>query len=252
MVSPRATLPSSRAAAPGPGQRPARRGAWLPALVLLFAAPAAIADGLDAALTADGWKELRFAGKAPNSYSALDGGGVRIATVESMSMLFRREAAAIAQTPMLSWRWRVLEAGPATDLAIKGADDRSAALYVSFPYDSARASLWERIRRPVVELGQGADAPGKVLVYVWGGVRPRGTRFDSPHMGSASGNWVLRSGAAPTGTWFEESVDLAADFEAVFGYPAPDPVQIAVSADSDDSAARSVAEITDIRFGPRP
>ncbi len=252
-ASPRATLPSNRAAAPGLGHLPAQRGPWLLALALLLAAPAAVADGPDATLTAAGWQELRFDDKTPNSYSALEDGGVRITTNASVSMLYRPEtAASLAQTPMLRWRWRVLEAGPATDLTVKGADDRPAALYVSFPYDSARASFWERMRRPLVEMSQGADAPGKVLVYVWGGKQPRGTRFDSPYMGSASGNWVLRSGAAPTGTWFEEAVDLVADFEAAFGYAPPDPVQIAVSADSDDSAARSVAEITEIRFAARP
>lgn len=250
---PRVTPPSKQAIVTGPWrQRPARR--VLPALALaaLCILPAAAAAPLDPVLAARGWQELRFDDKTPNRYEALSGNGLRLVSDSSVSMIYRPATANLERTPLLRWRWRVLSVGPATDLAVKGADDRPIALYVGFPYEPDRAGLWERMRRPLVELKKGASAPGKVLVYVWGGTQPRGTRFDSPYMGTASGNMVLRPGDAATGGWVAESVDLAADFKMVFGYPAPAPVQIAISGDSDDSNSRSVAEITDIVFAARP
>ncbi len=59
---------------------------------------------------------------------------------------------------------------------------------------------------------------------------------------------ILRSGDAPTGRWFSETIDFAADFENAFGYPAPAPIYIAISADADDTEGASVALIADIRF----
>ncbi|MEX2644230.1 MAG: DUF3047 domain-containing protein [Acetobacterales bacterium] len=230
-----------------------RRRLLLPTAVLVLAG-AALAEipPLPADLATHGWAELRFDGKRPNRYEALGADGIRLISDGSVSMAFRPVAAELSSTPLLTWRWRVLESGPPTALDVRGEDDRPAAVYVGFPYDPARASLWERMRRAVVELRQGADAPGKVLVYVWGGKRPAGATFESPYMGESSSNRVLRSGDAPTGMWFEERVDLAADFVASFGYPAPDPTRIAVSADSDDTASRSVAEIEGLVFAERP
>jgi len=62
---------------------------------------------------------------------------------------------------------------------------------------------------------------------------------------------ILRPGATPTGRWFRESVDFAADFKKMFGYPPTAPMYIALSADSDDTASRSVALISDIAFSEK-
>lgn len=220
--------------------------------MLSAAGALAAAGGLAPELAARGWSELRFDGKTPNSVQPFGESGLRLISDRSVSMVYRPLSVDLARTPLLRWRWRVLEAGPAADLATKGKDDRPAAIYVGFPYDPDHAGLWERMKRPLVELRQGADAPGKVLVYVWGGNRAAGARFDSPYMGDASANRIIRPGDAPTAVWFEETVDVAADFREAFGYTAPDPVQLALSADSDDTDSRSVAEVADLAFVAEP
>ena len=90
------------------------------------------------------------------------------------------------------------------------------------------------------------------MTYVWGGTEARGSRFVNPHLGDDGIMIVLRSGRAPTGRWLTEEVDLAADFRMAFGFAAPPPSHIALSADSDDRGGRSRAWVKDIEITGAP
>jgi hypothetical protein len=198
-----------------------------------------------------GWEPLPFEGRTENRF---DGGRDGVLAVESRggaSMLFRRLEAAPEGPFTLSWRWRVERTMGPTDLTQKGADDRPAALYVSYPYDPATATVSERLSRPFVELAKGGDAPGRVLAYTWGGSEPRGAVLRSPYMGAAGAIVVLRSGEGPLGVWLEERVRPDLDYLRAFGAPpVGPPLQLAVGADSDDTASWSLAYIADIRLAP--
>ena len=137
---------------------------------------------------------------------------------------------------------------PPTDLTRKGEDDTAITLYVGFPWDPDRASFTERLARPLVEAYAGEEAPGRVLAYVFGGAHERGEVVASPHLGSAGFMRVLRPADSPTGEWFEERVDLLADYREAFGEDPPDPVQIAISADTDDTRSTSRGIVADIAF----
>jgi hypothetical protein len=127
---------------------------------------------------------------------------------------------------------------PATDLRLKGGDDRNLAVYFVFlPEAEARASGRDGIRR-LLE----AEA-ARVLVYVWGGTDGQPRLQDSPYLGARGKTVALR--AAGTGT-MRETVDLAADHRAAFGSAPGALVGIAVSADSDDTASAIRAEIGDL------
>ena len=78
-----------------------------------------------------------------------------------------------------------------------------------------------------------------MLAYVFGGKQRRGEVVESPHLGSAGFMRVLRPADSPTGEWFEERVDIAQDYRQSFGEDAPDPMQIAISADTDDTGSTS-------------
>ncbi|HEX5079585.1 MAG TPA: DUF3047 domain-containing protein, partial [Geminicoccaceae bacterium] len=62
---------------------------------------------------------------------------------------------------------------------------------------------------------------------------------------------VLRPADSPGGTWFTERVDVAADYRQAFGEEPPDPTQIAIQADTDDTASASRAFVADLAFVPR-
>jgi hypothetical protein len=202
-------------------------------------------------LQAKGWRELPNPHKAANTFSANAAGAIEVVSNNSVSTLYRPVEASIRERPILTWRWRVDQPAPATDLSIKGQDDCSLAVYVGFPYDPGQASLFESLKRPLVESWAGENAPGRVLRYVFCGREERGAVVKSPYLGSAGFVRVLRPADSPTSTWFTERVDLAADYRAAFGEEPPNPAQIAIQADTDNTQSASRAVVADLAFAPR-
>ncbi len=127
-------------------------------------------------------------------------------------------------------------------------DDRPLALHIWFPDSRGDADLFDRIGRFVVKDIFGVPLTGMILTYVWGGTQAPGASFVNPHTGTNGMMIVLRNGSAESGRWYREQVDFAADFERVFGHPAPSPSFIALSADSDDSGGHSVGQIRELRL----
>lgn len=224
--------------------------ALLGTLALLIGLPS-WAMGLDQALLAEGWLEITFDGKTPNRFSSYGSGGILVMSDGSVSLIRRPLDVDLEKTPFLSWRWQVTMPAPPADLSVKGEDDRSLALYVAFPFVAEEASVFERMRRTIVETIAGKEAPGRVLTYVWGGNAKRGETVNSPYFGDSGMITVLRPASTTPGRWFEESVDIASDYKRVFGSTAPDPVSIAIGSDSDDTESRVEGIITNVIFVPR-
>ena len=202
------------------------------------------------ALAARGWEEIVFDGFAPNRWTAVPG-GVRVASDRSVSALFRPLAADLARAPVLRWRWRVSAAPAPTDLTRKRGEDRAVAVYVGFPYEPERAGFLEALRRQAIVAMRGAEAPGRLLTYVWGGDRPRGTLLHREGEEKTGAIRVLRTPAAPVGVWLAERVDVAADFRAAFGWDPPDPTHVGIVSDSDDTGRAVEASVVDVAYGPR-
>lgn len=221
----------------------------LRAALLLAVVAVAHAETVPADLAADGWRAFTFAGLRPNRFIGHDDGTIEVVSDDSASALYRPLDVDFAAAPCLAWQWRVDEAMPPTDLRRRGRDDRPIALYVAYPYDPAHASFWESVVRAFVELFHGADAPGRIVAYAWGGFGARGQVQRSPYLQAAGGFVLLRPGRdQPDGVWLDEMVDLEADYERVFGDPANPPTQLALFADSDDTDSRSRAFVRAIRF----
>ena len=199
-----------------------------------------------------GWREVTFGDKAPNRFVALDDGGIEVSSDRGVSLLKKPVMVDLATAPSLSWRWRVATSAPATDLSIKGDDDRSLAVYVAFPFVPEEANLFERLQRNVVETTMGQNTPWRVLAYVWGGLGERGDQVASPHMGDAAAMTILRPGSAPTEQWFMEQVDISADYRRAFGSEPPNPLYVAIGADTDDTASMAEGVVTDLEFHNRP
>jgi hypothetical protein len=227
--------------------------------LLFLAAPAAANDGeavdrrgsetaVSAELRRDGWKLLSVPGKTPACFARQGLGGIRLSAENGVAFLYRRVPGDVGAKHRLAWRWRVDQPVPVTDLSKIGRDDRSLAVHLVFPMKSDDLPLWERISRAVTRIAAPPLA-GKVLTYVWGGIQTRGERLANPHLGAHGRLIVLRSGDQPTGRWFMEEIDFAADFRKAFGYSPPPPIFLAISTDSDDTAGRSLGVIADLVFG---
>ncbi|MEQ9172375.1 MAG: DUF3047 domain-containing protein [Rhodospirillales bacterium] len=207
---------------------------------------------LSADLTARAWEQMSFDGKPANRYSACGDDCVAVATDASVSLIGRPVAVDLAQTPVLTWEWKVDLPVAATDLAVKGRDDRALALYVTFPYDPATATFSESLLRPLVELARGTDAPARTLSYVWSGdATTPGAVVASPYFGDVNVMIVARTGDAPLGAWLRETVDVAADHQRVFGRRPLRVAHVLIGADSDDTGSRNRGFVRGISFQAR-
>jgi Protein of unknown function (DUF3047) len=227
-----------------------------PAAALLLVPVLVLASGIARAVIApeveaQGWREVPNPNKKENVFGLTPDGAIEVISNDSVSTLYRPADVDIDERPVLTWRWRVDQPAPATDLSVKGTDDCALAVYVGFPFDPDQASFFERLKRPLVESWVGDDAPGRVLRYVFCGRHEEGEVVESPYLGSAGVIKVLRSVDSPTGEWFEEQVDLAADYRATFGKEPPNPTQLAIQADTDNTHSKSRAYIADLAFVPR-
>lgn len=221
--------------------------AFLVALTIITTASAQN-KAKDMSLAEQGWHELLFDNKKPNNYFTHDDGSIIVGTNESVSLLYKEVSVDLAQTPKLSWSWKVDVAVPPTDLRIKGKDDRSLAIYVSFPFDYERAGFFERFFYDLIAAIKGKDTPGRVISYVWGGNAEPGTITESPYLKSAGALITLQKAQSSDGVWYDETVDIVKDYERIFGEAPNHPYQIAISADSDDTKLPSLGWVKNIRF----
>lgn len=214
------------------------------ALTVLGAALAApwVARAQAATLAFDGgWQALTFPRLTPTRY-ALEGARLGIAADQSSSLIYRGLDPALRGARQARWNWSVSESVPATDLSRKGGDDRNIALYFIF-MDAASARSLRPGTSPQRLL---SNRSARVVMHVWGGNHAPGSILPSPYMRGRGFNIVQRP--AGTGEGRVET-DLARDHARAFG-PEPEAlVGVAVSADSDDTATRLRASISNLSLG---
>lgn len=194
-----------------------------------------------------GWRELGFPLLRANRFDDIGGGVIQIDGKRASSILYRPIAIDLGKTPRLSWRWRVDSGPPATDLAIRGTDDRALAVIIGFPFDPATANAAERSQHRAMRFLLGRAAPGRSLHYVWGSGLPRGSVI-RPAKTTAHRFVILRPASELPGMWHTESVDVAADYRRIFGESPPRAVQLAISSDGDDTGSIVHAAIGGFRW----
>jgi len=225
----------------GAGQSVARRaGSWAFAFWAAVApAPSASADAIafGSNLRTAGWSTISFPGIPPASFTPGASNTLEVATNASAGLVWRTVKQAGPTAGEARWSWQVEEGVAPTDLTRRGHDDRVLAVYFVF---GGKADL----ARGLVALRSSASVTS--LVYVFGGDRPRGALLPSPHMGPRGKFVVLRPADAPRRHWFDEHVDLNADYARAFGGKPPPLLAIAISSDSDDTRGRNRARLRNL------
>lgn len=150
---------------------------------------------------------------------------------------------------VLSWRWRVDVPLPAADLRSKEGDDAALKVCAMFDLPRDRVPFVERQLLRLAESRVGEPLPSATLCYVWDPSWPHGSVV--PNAYTKRVRFVTLAGAP--GAWQSERHDLAADFLRAFGDESrevPPLLAIAVGADADNTAGRSVGWIDGVRLEP--
>jgi len=184
------------------------------------------------------WKKQGFFRFWSNKYE-LSGASLSVTSAGTVSMLYRPVPRSDWEAASASWRWSVSQSVIATDLLQKGEDDRNLAIYFVFVDQASAEKLSQRSARRLLR-----NKNTRALAYVWGGDYVPGTILNSPY-GRGALKMVIRQ---PAGTGdFQETVDLAGDFERAFGGDPGVLVGVAITADSDDTDGQINAIIQDLR-----
>jgi hypothetical protein len=210
------------------------------ALGLMSAQPSCV---LAEDIAFQGWTHQKFGVFGGNNWRQ-SGWKLSVVSDRGVSLLWRPLPENSWQATKASWSWNVGTSVPPTDLSQKGGDDRNLAVYFIFaPQDLATKAQDLGIRKLL------GNPEIRVLMYVWGGSHDRNTVVGSPYLGARGKTIVLR----PAGTGqHNETIDLRSDLDRVYGNRDLRLIGLAVSADSDDTATRIEAGISNLRLSGYP
>ena len=156
-----------------------------------------------------------------------------------------------ARGTILRWRWRVETLSGSTDLTRKSGDDAPARVCVLFDLPLERLGTTDRLALRMGRAMFDPDLPAAALCYIWDANLAVGTRLPNAYTARVM-QYVLERGAATV--WKEERRDLRSDFAAAFpaesaSGPFPAIAAIGISADGDNTRARSLAFVGDLFLG---
>ncbi len=203
----------------------------------------------------DGWQPLAFRRIEQRTRYTLvregDATVVRADADASASGLVFRLDGPLAARPVLTWRWKIADVVAGGDPRRKEGDDYAARVYVTFRYDPARLSAFDRARYGLAKQLDGEYPPHAGLTYVWDARLPVGTVLPNAYTDRVK-MIVVRSGTAEAGQWVAESRDVLADYRRAFGEDPPPVSGVAIMTDTDQTGGRATAWYGDLSFRPAP
>ncbi len=186
------------------------------------------------------WQIQSIRGRPAASFRVIDVDGTVVEAVASGSVASLIHPVDIGPEtmPVLSWRWRILDAVEGSDLYQKSGDDFPARVYVLFDYDLARLPFLARWQLRLVRLVYGDVVPAAALCYVPASGVPRDTIVPNAYTERVRmivvDDPAMDNNATDKG-WRRFERDVVADFKAAFGEPAPRITGVAIAIDSDDT-----------------
>lgn len=199
-------------------------------------------DWRDVAVKAE-LKKNRFGVRRWDGVDALE-----VHSSASMSLKARPLSVDLDATPVLCWRWRIDAPIAGADMSQRRGDDYAARVYVSFKLPESAIGFGLRTQLSLGRAIWGADLPDAALNYVWDNQNPIGTERPNAYTDRAM-MVVLRSGAADARQWVSERRNIKDDVARLFA-PGARAVQLAVTADSDNTGQTAHAGFADFHFVP--
>lgn len=178
----------------------------------------------------DGWEKDGWNGETRYQLVEDDGRTVLRADCHNSSTgLVRHQTIDLKQTPILNWSWRVDRVFEKEDERSKGGDDFPARVYVIIDKGWL---MWR----------------SRAIGYVWSSNVPAGVHWSNPYT-EQSMLMAVRSGPPERPSrWHQESRNVLADFQELFGIEPESINAVAVMSDCDNSGSHSTAYYGDIYF----
>jgi hypothetical protein len=199
--------------------------------------------------SADNWHYYEVEGSVnPLAYEA--NGVMRLTSDSSAGLLWRDVRYDSQAEPLLQWRWRVDRTFDASTPLAPEFDNFPARLLVGFDSGWKGAGPLAADWRKKVEKATGTTPPARAICYTFGGTIDSGEAVDAAF---GEGRIVVIN-LRPRGAedeWFTEVRDIAADYRAIFGEPAPAVMALGLGCDSHRMKAVASAEFDFVRiYGP--
>lgn len=216
-------------------------------LVLLSTAPVLAPGGLPA-----GWEPLDFPKvKARTAYEwSASSAALHATAAASASGLIYRHRGAVAEAPVLRWRWKIAGTLPRGDERRKSGDDYAARVYVTFRYEPSRVGLATRLKYGAIKALRGEYPPHNAISYIWANRLAAGESAPSPYTSRVM-MVAARSGDAAAGEWRAEERNVLEDYRRLFGSEPPPYAGIALMTDADDTRGSAEAWYADVTLGAR-
>lgn len=201
------------------------------------------------------WGRFVVSPFASNSEYALVEGGAAVVlegrSDGSASGFYRRVRIDPARSPLIEWRWRVLQTPPSLDPRVPGRNDSPARVIVAFHGDAKRLDFGERLALGLYKGLTGEKMPYAVIMYSWAGDAPVGTIVANDQTPKIQ-TIVVESGAGSIGEWRELRRNVLEDYRLAFGEEPWDIVAVGVMTDTRNTHGKASAQYGDISFRPAP
>jgi DUF3047 family protein len=174
---------------------------------------------------------------------------VKAVSVAAASGLIRKIQIDPRTHPILEWRWKVANILEKGDVTKKTGDDYAARIYVSFVYDPAKLSFFERTKYQTAKMLYGEYPPTGIVNYIWGSHARLDSIVPSPYTTRAMMISVA-SGSAKIGQWVTHRRNLLEDYRKAFQSEPPMISGVAIMTDTDNTGESATAFYGDIIFRP--
>ena len=177
----------------------------------------------------DEWR-LKATHGMPDVQAVDESGGsvLRLRSHKTSFALERELDVDLAATPVLTWKWKVVELPSGGDFRHLTSDDQAAQLMVGF-------------------------SDRRVVSYIWDSTAPQGM-FESvsriPFLRIQS--MVVRSGAAELNRWLTETRNVAEDYQRAYGKAAPRVRGLRLQINSQHTGTSAESYFGDISFRNMP
>ncbi len=191
------------------------------------------------------WKKVKFPGIKATEFTMSKAGRIDLFMDQSSGLFFRPLTKAEQNCSSLEWQWKVDQTFPPVALSDKDKGDRPVAVHVWFP--KGKGDKTNGLKNFVGRL-LGYKIPGRVISYVWGGIGLQGEVIENPHFEKKGFFIIQKPGIFNSKVWINERVNFRKDYTKIFNSPAPMPTHVAISGDSDNSAAVARASVRKLKF----